>query len=170
MATTPNTTNLVPYYAQAYIMKIGGTATTTTTTTSAPGTTTTTSAPGTTTTTAAPSTTSITLNINDSSFALGGGSYQHGYSITGLGSLSPTTSSLWIGNITTIASYTGGTATVQTFLKFSDTQFYTGPYYITYRGTKYTLEPNTSSDPDTWYVVGAIFGGYGAGTVVISTV
>jgi hypothetical protein len=118
---------------------------------------------------------SVTLTINDATIIGGvGGTYQWGYTFeSGLGSLSPNSSFLWGGTITGLYSYrpaSGSGLLAGTFIDFSESQFYTGPYYITYRGTKYTLTATSGSDPYTWYTpTDNIFNGYGSGTVVIST-
>jgi len=116
---------------------------------------------------------SVTLTINDATIIGGsGGTYQWGYTFgSGLGSLNPNTSFLWGGTITGLYSYQPESGyPIGTFIDFSESQFYTGPYYITYRGQKYTLTATAVNDPYSWYTpTENIFNGYGLGTVVIST-
>jgi hypothetical protein len=146
----------------------------TTTTTPAPAvTTTTTAAPVVTTTTTAAPSSSVTLTINDAAIIGGsGGTYQWGYTfVSGLGSLNPNTSFLWEGTITGLYSFQPESGFISgTFIDFSESQFYTGPYYITYRGQKYTFISMSRNDSYGWFNPDDnIFGGYGLGTVVIST-
>jgi len=115
---------------------------------------------------------SVTLTINDV-VIIGGsiGNYQWGYTFgSGLGSLNPNTSFLWGGTITGLYSFQTESGSSGTNIDFSESQFYTGPYYITYRGQKYTLTATAVNDPYSWYTpTENIFNGYGLGTVVIST-
>jgi len=115
---------------------------------------------------------SVTLTINDVTINNGSiGNYQWGYTFgSGLGSLNPNTSFLWGGTITGLYSYSTESGPPGTTIDFSESQFYTGPYYITYRGQKYTLTATSVNDSYSWYTpTENIFNGYGLGTVVIST-
>jgi hypothetical protein len=115
---------------------------------------------------------SVTLSINDVSQEISFPFYDSGFSSSyPYGSLSPTSDNLWENsNIGELYTHQGRDDITQgTYLTFNPSLFYTGPFYITYRGTKYTLTATSGSDPYTWFTGSFIFGGYGSGTVVIST-
>jgi hypothetical protein len=84
---------------------------------------------------------SVTLTITDGEYFAGGKDQFYGYNqYQPYGALTPTTGSLWTGNIILLyATYDNSSGDGSTFIRFDTDQSYIGNYKINYGGVEVTL-------------------------------